>query len=418
MSAIRSLDIIIPTYDNLEYLIPCVNSILVHTALTDYMRIIVVNNGSPDVKKHMTENEQVLFVQADKNLGWEGGLKLGLEHSQAPFVCFMNDDTFVPFSSHHWLNFMLQLFQDQSVAAVGPTTNVVMGNQNIFFGNNTADPYPEVTYLIGYCMVVRRSYLDQVGGVDDTLPGGDDFDLCIRLRKAGHRLRIARPAFVYHHGFKTGIKVRGSPERPGGWNSREMTERTNTALIQKHGFRTWLETLRGVIPPSEGKTPGQTEADVVRKFLKGEKLVELGCGGAKVEDSAIGVDRIAPGETIPHMNHVKSVADIQADVSQSLPFPDGEFDTVIARHILEHCADPIATIGHWIRIMKDAGRLVLALPDHRLCNTIPLNPEHVHAYTPESIENLMRVFGLKKVGMEDYYNGVSFTIAFERNGQH
>src|SRR4051812_10455247 len=106
------LDIIIPTFDNPEYISPCINSILTHTQSRDNVRIIVVNNGSREIENYLTKHPLVKIVHADKNLGWEGGLKLGLEHSTAPFVCFMNDDTYVPYSSSLWVNKMLNEFVD------------------------------------------------------------------------------------------------------------------------------------------------------------------------------------------------------------------------------------------------------------------------------------------------------------------
>lgn len=411
----RLIDVIIPTWNNAPYLSPCVQSLIAHTGLKDSMRIIVVNNGDEKSCDFLPKHPSLVVLNTGKNLGWEGGLKRGLEESDAEFVCFMNDDTFIPFSSHFWLNYVLPPFSDRRVAAVGPCTNVVMGPQNIFFGNDTADPFPDASYLIGYCMIVRRKYLDEVGGVDDTLPGGDDLDLSIRFRKAGYKLKIARSAFVYHHGFKTGERVRGHSDRPGGWNSREMTERTNKSLIQKHGFRNFIDCLMGRIPRENTDLRRmETERDVVRTFLKGEKMVELGCGGDKVDASAIGVDRIPKGETVPHMNGVKSQADYVADVAKPLPFTDGTMDCVIARHILEHCIDPLETIGHWTRLLKPDGRLIISVPDQRHCSSIPLNPEHVHAYTPESLDRLLSVFGFKKVGFKDNYNGLAMTACYER----
>src|SRR3990167_558240 len=155
----RLIDFIIPTWNNAQYLGPCVQSLIGHTGLRESMRIIVVNNGDPKSCDFLPQHPSLTIIQAGKNLGWEGGLKRGLEESGAEFVCFMNDDTFVPFSSHFWLNYVLPPFADQNVAAVGPCTNVVMGRQNIFFGNDTADPFPDAAYLIGNWVVVRRRHL-------------------------------------------------------------------------------------------------------------------------------------------------------------------------------------------------------------------------------------------------------------------
>lgn len=411
-------DIIIPTYDNPQYIIPCVKSIILNTSLRDVIRIIVVNNGSKKVSGLIPKHPRIEVIEAGKNLGWEGGLKKGLEKSNTEFVCFMNDDTYVPFSSYFWLHYCLQVFQDRLTAACGPTSNCVSGSQNVFYDNNIREPFPYTNYLIGFCKVVRRSHLDAVGGIDDTLPGGDDFDLSIRFRKAGYNLKIARSAFVYHHGFKTGIRTKGDSTRPGGWNSREMIETTNRALIRKHGFRSFLECISPqVMEPKTTEALGKPEKEVVRDFLKGEKWVELGCGGDKVDESVVGVDRVPKGKTVPFMNGVISQADVVGDVSKPIPLPEKSFDTLIAKHILEHCVDPLQTMSHWVKLLKDDGRIIISIPDQSKSNTILLNPEHCHAYTPESLDNLMSIFGMKRVGFADGYNSIAITAAYEfKNG--
>jgi len=48
-------------------------------------------------------------------------------------------------------------------------------------------------------MLVRRSVLDHVGGFDPALPlVGDDVDLCLRVRRAGHRVAVVPTAAVRH----------------------------------------------------------------------------------------------------------------------------------------------------------------------------------------------------------------------------
>jgi hypothetical protein len=128
------------------------------------------------------------------------------------------------------------------VAAAGPSSNMVAGPQS------TTQQLPEprylARYLIGFCLLVRRSALDQVGGIDTTLPGGDDIDLSIRLRAAGYTLVCDRSSFVYHYGFRTGVRVHGDHTRPGGWNSQQMIEATQNALIAKHGAAAFWEAWR------------------------------------------------------------------------------------------------------------------------------------------------------------------------------
>lgn len=232
----NDIGIIIPTFDNPQYLVPCIQSILRETANQNY-HIYIVNNGEPQHMAYFKKEEQVTILQQDRNLGWEGGLIKGLEASKEPYVVFLNDDTFIVPHQKNWLDDMLKHFEDDATGAVGPSSNVVMGSQNIFVG--MSERCLITRYLIGFCMMLKRDVLDAVGGVDGALPGGDDLDLSIRLRQAGKKLICDRNVFVWHHGFKTGERVEGGPNQ-GGWNSIEKIERTNFALINKHGLKPFL----------------------------------------------------------------------------------------------------------------------------------------------------------------------------------
>jgi GT2 family glycosyltransferase len=412
------VDILIPTYNNPNFIIPCVNSILAHTQSRESMRIIVINNGSKEIEDHLTKHPLVKIIHADKNLGWEGGLKLGLENSKTPIVCFMNDDTYVPYSSNLWLMRCLSEFKNKNIAAVGPSSNVVRGAQNIFLDQFPGHHSPYAPFLIGFCVFVRRSDLDLAGGVDETLPGGDDFDMSIRLRKLGKKLVIARDCFVYHHGFKTGERLRGTSDKPGGWNSQEMSEKTNIALIQKHGFKEFIDCNYGHCErPDDAIQPSrENEIEVVKKMIKPGVIYDLGCGASKTVPEAIGFDRVPLGDPIPNLDQQRSAADYAVDVTDELPVSDESADTIITRHILEHVIDVVDTIKKWTKKLKVGGRLIISVPDERLGMSIPMNPEHRHAFTPESLKSIVELIGLKQVDMKDDYNGVSFTSAFEKGG--
>ena len=403
------ISVIIPTFNNKEYLYPCVSSILTNQSTSGLLDIIVVNNGDKG-SLEFPELQEIKLIEAGKNLGWEGGLKEGLKHTDAPYIVFMNDDTFIHTCSAGWAYEMIQRFSDTKVAAVGPSSNCVMGVQNIFVptGNN----YDlDVNILIGFCMMVKRTILDEVGGIDDSMPNhGDDMDLSIRFREAGYKLKCVKGVFVYHHGFKTGQREFGSE-----WNSVQMTEKTNTWLIKKHGFKIFMKY---VFNPLSGDPPpfiGDIEGDICRKYAKGDVL-ELGCGGTKTVPNAMGLDIVPKGEFIPNLPNTKSIADLTADISDPLPLDANSFDTVIARHLLEHLINPLKVLKEWSRVIRPGGRLIIAVPNQNIRSTIPLNPQHVHAYTPDSLKEMMETLGWHTEALEDPKNYISFCGVFTKNG--
>ena len=396
MKTIEPIDLICPTYNNPLVLSQCVNSILALN-LGYPIRILIVNNGHPDSLSRIGAHPLVKVIQSGgRNLGWEGGLKLGLEHSKSEFVGFINDDIFIPTASKDWIRILMSNFIDPQVGAVGPSSNCVMGTQNIW--KLLPHVAVETTFLIGFCMFVRRKALDEAGGIDDGLPGGDDLDLSIRLRDKGYKLVCRKDVFVYHHGFVTGSALHGGADRPGGWNSREMTEKTDVALIQKHGFKKWFGCRMGLEYPGLSKGV-DNEGDIVRKYIVGEKIADLGCANNKTVPHAIGVDMVPKGEKIANLN-ANSEADVQADVEVGLPFGPGSMDCIIARHILEHTLDPIQTVRMWMACLKVGGRLIIAVPDEDQVRSISLNPEHLHAFDEKSLKTLGSACGLMPIASE------------------
>ena len=408
------VDVLLPTFNNPQQLFSTIHSFR-RTVPRGLARLIVLNNGHakslPSSFQDPTEGE---IIQCGTNLGWEGALKVGWRRSSAPFVMFLNDDVFFPGNDVGWLQRLLAVHTDPVVAASGPSSNVVMGQQNMFWGDQQLKR-KDVSLLIGFCVLYKRAVLDQVGGIDASLPGGDDFDISIRLRDAGYKLICLMDTFVFHHGFQTGQRTHGSY-----WNSQLMQERTNNALIRKHGMKKFYECTSQAYRPytilANGKTwEGESDAEghLCRQYIQGDAVLDLGCGCSKTVPHAVGVDCIPAGERNSTLAE-SSVADLIGDVQYTLPVEDGSQDTIIARHILEHLIDPLAALQHWTRALKIGGRLLLATPDPSYGNSILMNPEHVHAFTLLSLRTLTEACGLKEVATHDRFNGVSFLVVYEK----
>lgn len=411
------LSIVIPTFNNPQFLNPCIASIM-KTSVVDngIAEIIVVNNGDQPIQ----EFPGLRVIKTGKNLGWEGGLKAGLEASDAPFVCFQNDDTFIPIVSQAlFYPRLLSNFRDPSIGAVGPSTTTAAGLQSIYHPNMPVT-FSELRWMIFFCVIVRRSALDAVGGIDTNLPGGDDFDLSIRLRRGGYKLVFDPGAFIVHHGFKTGERVRGTSNVSGGWNSKEMSEDTNRALIQKHGFKEFFTSISQQLITycNQSTAPDDIEGGIIRSLVSPEnKVLELGCGFRKTVEQSVGIDRVPKGEQIPLLpySNERSVADMVADVSKPLPVLDASFDVVIARHILEHIIDPMDAIRNWIKPLKEGGKLIIAAPDEEVCAGIPLSFDHLHAFTMSSLKSIAESLGLVQVSAQATGNGISFVSCFEKS---
>lgn len=391
-----TVDVIVPTWNNPEYLIPMVNSMIrIGFFKRGDKRLIIVNNGKQPVKEQLGEREHILVLNMEENRGWEGGLIEGLKHSDAPFVCFQNDDVFLPQSSHGFYEDMLKRFNDPQVGMVGPVTTTAAGIQSVYNPQSPLMDTP-VCWLIFFCVMMRRADLDAVGGIDETLPGGDDFDLSWRMHQAGKTLLVCPYTFIIHHAFKTGTRIRGDQDKDGGWNSQTMQDRTNKALIMKHGFANFFFQRNHQIVPH---VPDLTdrEGNVIAKLIAdSDSVLELGCGTKRTVPQAYTVDLIK-------RDNVDQVADISNPLNL-----EKKYDVIIARHIIEHVINTTRLIALWKTYLNKGGRILLAVPNQHLVSGIPLDPQHCHAYTPESMQDLMWLYGFELVATHDPENGVSF----------
>jgi O-antigen biosynthesis protein len=226
----RPVSIVIPAFNELEYCRQCVDSITLNTDPASY-RLILVDNGSTDgVGEYFDTIDGAVAVHAEKNLGFAGGVNLGLKHAEGD-VLLLNSDTVVP---RAWLPRLRAVLQaDDRVGIVGPMSNYVSGTQlvpgldltsldevNTFSDRlyeDKGESYIPTKRLVGFCMLIRGHVIEIVGAFDESFGIGnfEDDDYCLRAIDAGYELRIAAGCFVFHYGSRTFTGMGVSGDR---WN--------------------------------------------------------------------------------------------------------------------------------------------------------------------------------------------------------
>lgn len=226
------VSILVPTWNNEQIFSENLRSVLSFTKHS-FEYIGIYNGCNYNIDISGSDIGDIKILRLPENRGWMGGINAAKSVISGDYVLLLNDDTQVLDYDSNWLDrLVITLEQNKSIGAVGPISNAIMGTQNINQSSSIPHRSHTVPFLSGCCLLVRRELLDKVGWLDESLPGGDDMDLSIRIRDAGYELAVRRDVFILHRYATTGKRIYGEY-----WDSSEHTEAIRNALAKKHGFK-------------------------------------------------------------------------------------------------------------------------------------------------------------------------------------
>lgn len=142
-------------------------------------------------------------------------------------------------------------------------------------------------------------------------------------------------------------------------------------------------------PPDAGHQAAIDEI-IVRWFPQLQRLhsvLDVGCGqGQAFETLRIFADRVV-GVTLGSdaAKCVDKGLEVYSEDMTFLPFGDGEFDLIFARHTLEHSPMPLLTLMEWHRVSNQF--LVLIVPNLEMFG--PSGRNHYYVLKPEQWVNLL-----------------------------
>lgn len=216
--------IIIPVYKGFDETLTCIYSVLKAKVQTPYT-LTVINDASPD--RALTDairklNDKGLFelMVHPQNLGFVRTVNEGMRHHATQDVVLLNADTEV---YDGWLDRMVETLQmAKHTATVTPFSNhaELCSYPKTFSSNNMKlelsyraldqlasysnhDYTPTLPTAVGFCMMIRRRALDEVGYFDEETFGrgyGEENDWCLRATDKGWQHVLAGNVFVRHTG--------------------------------------------------------------------------------------------------------------------------------------------------------------------------------------------------------------------------
>jgi GT2 family glycosyltransferase/glycosyltransferase involved in cell wall biosynthesis len=348
-----TIDIIIPIHNALEDVKNCVESVLKSQG---FNQLILVNDGSDQdmidyLEQVKSKYNSIELIHHQEAIGYTKSVNEGYRLSEAELIVNLNSDTIVP---NGWLS-IINKAADQfpETGVFGPFSNAAsyqsvpeikdngdwainklpaglsVDDTSALIYLNSKKSFPITTFLNGFCFIVRKSVLDTVGLLDEeAFPKGygEENDLCIRVREAGHQLRVLDNLYVFHAKSKSFGHVQ----------RQELAKHGSKALVEKHGEYVLKKASKALATNKELIETRQHIKNVFYHFTKGKNIaktkltfapafllpVKGGSGGAhSVVQEAMGMRKI--GVSVHVLTLEKNQPKYEQDYGDViLKFPD------------------------------------------------------------------------------------------------
>jgi len=208
------VSIIIPVPGHPKHLKKCVENIKKHTP--EAHEIIFVDNGCKAamlkwIRQTVKRKSNYRLIKAGKEVDLGKCLNVGMEASSGEYIALLHDDVIV---ADGWLDGMLKCIKSaDDTGIVGPMTSAkAAGIQcvldsvsvkidqlekyaGVFREKNHSRRIPSCE-IMSFCMIFRRSLVEQIGLFDEELEWGSADDYCLRAALEGYRNLISGDVFV------------------------------------------------------------------------------------------------------------------------------------------------------------------------------------------------------------------------------
>jgi glycosyltransferase involved in cell wall biosynthesis len=197
-----TVSLLIPAHNRADFVAAAVGSVLRQT-YRDF-ELLVWDDGSSDATADVAEraavgDSRVCIVRAP-HAGVCASINAATRQLSGEYLGWVDsDDAIAPTCLAETVAFL----DTNSDAGMVYTDYLTMDDAGRVggLGSRTKIPYSKDRLLIDFMTfhfrLMRRETFDRAGGVDETIPGAEDYDLCLRLSEQTEIRKLARPLYFY-----------------------------------------------------------------------------------------------------------------------------------------------------------------------------------------------------------------------------
>ena len=196
--------IVIPTLNEERFISRCLNSIIKQTYEFEKMDVMIIDGGSNDntkdiVAEYQKSHQNIRFIENKKKIQ-SVAFNIGIKNSTAPYIIRL--DAHAEYNSEYISLCIKNLKDDKKRGNVGGRCNILPFNQSVWAQTNAILNHSRFgiggaafrvsneahnTDSVPFGAFPRR-IIEEIGGMREDLPRGEDNEYNSRIRKAGYQV--------------------------------------------------------------------------------------------------------------------------------------------------------------------------------------------------------------------------------------
>lgn len=206
--------IIVPVYNQHEFLIKCVSSILFKT-FGDFKLIIVNDNSNNEtvvvINRIKSFMKNCIVINNEKSLGFSGACNIGIDYAMMNIdfncLCLLNSDTEI--ITDDWFNIVESEMINMNAGVASVVSNHAtyqsIINVDLYLKNIEKKPTIINNLVHGFCYFINKKLISKIGRLDDDMfpHYGSEDDYSLKSIKSGFCNIVVGKVFVMHNGSKS-----------------------------------------------------------------------------------------------------------------------------------------------------------------------------------------------------------------------